>query len=187
MGYFTRSHHQDKSFISSGTGRFSTLLQLFHFHFFAENDRPTSLVPDLIDYNMPLTATYLKQMKLQCMSNNERVRTTYSFKNLNSCLLNTWTHICLYSNYRPTIINNRPCGKLSNEFVGGVPHWSRDWDYSTCCSAWRQNVSPPLHTIDRLYEHLMNKTGRNNLSKINKASRYLCQLFWKFIDQNNDG
>ncbi|CAL9703463.1 unnamed protein product [Knipowitschia caucasica] len=39
---------------------------------FKENDRPTSLVPDLIDYNMPLTATYLKQMKLQCMTNTER-------------------------------------------------------------------------------------------------------------------
>uniref|UniRef100_A0AAV2M0A5 Nucleolar protein 4 helical domain-containing protein n=1 Tax=Knipowitschia caucasica TaxID=637954 RepID=A0AAV2M0A5_KNICA len=41
---------------------------------FKENDRPTSLVPDLIDYNMPLTATYLKQMKLQCMTNTERLR-----------------------------------------------------------------------------------------------------------------
>uniref|UniRef100_A0A8C7FAJ4 Nucleolar protein 4-like a n=1 Tax=Oncorhynchus kisutch TaxID=8019 RepID=A0A8C7FAJ4_ONCKI len=41
---------------------------------FKENDRPASLVPDLIDYNMPLTATYLKQMKLQCMTANERVR-----------------------------------------------------------------------------------------------------------------
>ncbi|TRY93483.1 hypothetical protein DNTS_011698 [Danionella cerebrum] len=39
---------------------------------FKENDRPTSLVPDLIDYNMPLTATYLKQMKLQCMNTNEQ-------------------------------------------------------------------------------------------------------------------
>ncbi|KAG7234968.1 hypothetical protein INR49_003489 [Caranx melampygus] len=39
---------------------------------FKENDRPTSLVPDLIDYNMPLTATYLKQMKLQCMTTTER-------------------------------------------------------------------------------------------------------------------
>lgn len=39
----------------------------------SENDRPTSLVPDLIDYNMPLTATYLKQMKLQCMTTTERV------------------------------------------------------------------------------------------------------------------
>lgn len=38
-----------------------------------ENDRPTSLVPDLIDYNMPLTATYLKQMKLQCRTSTERV------------------------------------------------------------------------------------------------------------------
>ncbi|XP_077571883.1 nucleolar protein 4 [Stigmatopora nigra] len=35
---------------------------------FKENDRPTSLAPELIDYNMPLTATYLKQMKLQCMT-----------------------------------------------------------------------------------------------------------------------
>ncbi|CAG03911.1 unnamed protein product, partial [Tetraodon nigroviridis] len=41
---------------------------------FKENDRPTSLVPDLIDYNMPLTATYLKQMKLQCRTSTERVR-----------------------------------------------------------------------------------------------------------------
>ncbi|KAG5282039.1 hypothetical protein AALO_G00051580 [Alosa alosa] len=41
---------------------------------FKENDRPTSLVPDLIDYNMPLTATYLKQMKLQCMNANEQIR-----------------------------------------------------------------------------------------------------------------
>ncbi|KPP72224.1 hypothetical protein Z043_108797 [Scleropages formosus] len=40
---------------------------------FKENDRPASLVPDLIDYNMPLTTTYLKQMKLQCMSANEQV------------------------------------------------------------------------------------------------------------------
>lgn len=38
-----------------------------------ENDRPASLVPDLIDYNMPLTTTYLKQMKLQCINNNEQV------------------------------------------------------------------------------------------------------------------
>ncbi|GAA6083076.1 nucleolar protein 4-like b isoform X1 [Tachysurus ichikawai] len=38
-----------------------------------ENDRPASLAPDLIDYNMPLTTTYLKQMKLQCINNNERV------------------------------------------------------------------------------------------------------------------
>ncbi|KAJ8360910.1 hypothetical protein SKAU_G00174350 [Synaphobranchus kaupii] len=43
---------------------------------FKENDRPTSLVPDLIDYNMPLTATYLKQMKLQCMKANEQTRPT---------------------------------------------------------------------------------------------------------------
>ena len=41
----------------------------------SENDRPSSLVPDVIDYNMPLTTTYLKQMKLQCMSTNEQVRT----------------------------------------------------------------------------------------------------------------
>ncbi|XP_055787902.1 nucleolar protein 4-like isoform X1 [Salvelinus fontinalis] len=45
---------------------------------FKENDRPTSLVPDLIDYNMPLTTTYLKQMKLQCMSTNEQDETSVS-------------------------------------------------------------------------------------------------------------
>ena len=43
----------------------------------SENDRPTSLVPDLIDYNMPLTATYLKQMKLQCMTATERVSASF--------------------------------------------------------------------------------------------------------------
>ncbi|XP_070765839.1 nucleolar protein 4-like [Enoplosus armatus] len=36
-----------------------------------ENDRPSSLVLEVIDYNMPLTTTYMKQMKLQCMSNNK--------------------------------------------------------------------------------------------------------------------
>ncbi|KAF3860788.1 hypothetical protein F7725_001043 [Dissostichus mawsoni] len=35
------------------------------------NDRPSSLVLEVIDYNMPLTTTYMKHMKLQCMSNNK--------------------------------------------------------------------------------------------------------------------
>ncbi|KAB5546380.1 hypothetical protein PHYPO_G00071390 [Pangasianodon hypophthalmus] len=43
-----------------------------------ENDRPASLVPDLIDYNMPLTTTYLKQMKLQCINNNEQDESSVS-------------------------------------------------------------------------------------------------------------
>lgn len=47
--------------------------------FSLENDRPASLVPDLIDYNMPLTTTYLKQMKLQCINNNEQVLTENHF------------------------------------------------------------------------------------------------------------
>ncbi|XP_068997860.1 nucleolar protein 4-like [Embiotoca jacksoni] len=38
-----------------------------------ENDRPSSLVSEVIDYNMPLTTTYLKQMKLRCMSNQKTV------------------------------------------------------------------------------------------------------------------
>ncbi|XP_028265757.1 nucleolar protein 4-like [Parambassis ranga] len=38
---------------------------------YKENDRPSSLVPEVIDYNMPLTTTYMKQMKLRCMSNNK--------------------------------------------------------------------------------------------------------------------
>lgn len=46
----------------------------------SENDRPTSLVPDLIDYNMPLTATYLKQMKLQCRTSTERVRSLHQLR-----------------------------------------------------------------------------------------------------------
>uniref|UniRef100_A0A8C1TKX3 Nucleolar protein 4-like a n=1 Tax=Cyprinus carpio TaxID=7962 RepID=A0A8C1TKX3_CYPCA len=46
------------------------------------NDRPTSLVPDLIDYNMPLTATYLKQMKLQCMNTNEQDESSVSSEDL---------------------------------------------------------------------------------------------------------
>ncbi|KAJ3586182.1 hypothetical protein NHX12_012583 [Muraenolepis orangiensis] len=51
---------------------------------FKENDRPTSLVPDLIDYNMPLTATYLKQMKLQCMTTNERDDTSVSSEDMDT-------------------------------------------------------------------------------------------------------
>ncbi|XP_060794038.1 nucleolar protein 4-like b isoform X1 [Neoarius graeffei] len=43
-----------------------------------ENDRPASLVPDLIDYNMPLTTTYLKQMKLQCINNKEQDESSVS-------------------------------------------------------------------------------------------------------------
>ncbi|XP_066526670.1 nucleolar protein 4-like b isoform X2 [Hoplias malabaricus] len=43
-----------------------------------ENDQPTSLVPEVIDYNMPLTTTYLKQMKLQCMNNNEQDESSVS-------------------------------------------------------------------------------------------------------------
>ncbi|XP_048879558.1 nucleolar protein 4-like [Brienomyrus brachyistius] len=49
---------------------------------FKENDRPAPLVPDLIDYNMPLTATYLKQMKLQCMNTNEQDDTSVSSEDL---------------------------------------------------------------------------------------------------------
>ncbi|MBN3275944.1 NOL4 protein, partial [Polyodon spathula] len=43
-----------------------------------ENDRPTSLVPGLIDYNMPITATYLKQMKLSSMGANEQDESSVS-------------------------------------------------------------------------------------------------------------
>ncbi|KAG7323120.1 hypothetical protein KOW79_012822 [Hemibagrus wyckioides] len=43
-----------------------------------ENDRPASLAPELIDYNMPLTTTYLKQMKLQCINNNEQDESSVS-------------------------------------------------------------------------------------------------------------
>ncbi|XP_049437160.1 nucleolar protein 4-like [Epinephelus fuscoguttatus] len=56
---------------------------------FKENDRPTSLVPDLIDYNMPLTATYLKQMKLQCMTATERDDSSVSSEDMNG-VETTW-------------------------------------------------------------------------------------------------
>ncbi|XP_028850384.1 nucleolar protein 4-like b isoform X1 [Denticeps clupeoides] len=39
---------------------------------FKENDRPTSLTPEHIDFNMPLTTTYLKQMKLQSINASEQ-------------------------------------------------------------------------------------------------------------------
>ncbi|XP_024148791.1 nucleolar protein 4-like [Oryzias melastigma] len=51
---------------------------------FKENDRPSSLVPDLIDYNMPLTATYLKQMKLQCMTTADRDDSSVSSEDMNN-------------------------------------------------------------------------------------------------------
>ncbi|KAL6119564.1 nol4l [Pungitius sinensis] len=38
---------------------------------YKENDRPSSLVLEVIDYNMPLTTTYMKHMKMQCMGNNK--------------------------------------------------------------------------------------------------------------------
>ncbi|XP_026223596.1 nucleolar protein 4-like isoform X2 [Anabas testudineus] len=38
---------------------------------YKENDRPSSLASEVIDYNMPLTTTYMKQMKLRCMNNNK--------------------------------------------------------------------------------------------------------------------
>uniref|UniRef100_A0A3Q3F0E2 Nucleolar protein 4-like a n=1 Tax=Kryptolebias marmoratus TaxID=37003 RepID=A0A3Q3F0E2_KRYMA len=56
----------------------------FVFFSLSENDRPTSLVPDLIDYNMPLTATYLKQMKLQCMTATERDDSSVSSEDMNN-------------------------------------------------------------------------------------------------------
>ncbi|KAM8830490.1 nucleolar protein 4-like b isoform 1-T5 [Synchiropus picturatus] len=37
---------------------------------FKENDWPSSLAPEAIDYNMPLTTTYMKQMKMQCTNSN---------------------------------------------------------------------------------------------------------------------
>ncbi|XP_064160409.1 nucleolar protein 4-like isoform X1 [Anguilla rostrata] len=60
---------------------------------FKENDRPTSLVPDLIDYNMPLTATYLKQMKLQCMNANEQDDSSVSSGDLDMSDPPTWISV----------------------------------------------------------------------------------------------
>ncbi|ETE58085.1 Nucleolar protein 4, partial [Ophiophagus hannah] len=38
-----------------------------------ENESPSSLVSGIIDYNMPLTSTYLKQMKLRVMNSQEQI------------------------------------------------------------------------------------------------------------------
>ncbi|XP_076840698.1 nucleolar protein 4-like b isoform X2 [Brachyhypopomus gauderio] len=43
-----------------------------------ESERPGALVPALIDYNMPLTTTYLKQMKLQCLTNGDQDESSVS-------------------------------------------------------------------------------------------------------------
>lgn len=48
-------------------------VSLISVNLFSENNQPTHLTADLIDYNMPLTTTYLKQKKLQCMNSNEQV------------------------------------------------------------------------------------------------------------------
>lgn len=45
---------------------------------YKENDRPSLLVSEAIDYNMPLTTTYMKQMKLRYMSNNKDDRSVSS-------------------------------------------------------------------------------------------------------------
>lgn len=60
-----------------------------------ENDRPSSLVLEVIDYNMPLTTTYMKQMKLQCMSNN-KVREVDGA----ACLTTETLHLILGSTVR---------------------------------------------------------------------------------------
>lgn len=39
----------------------------------SESEPPSSLVSGIIDYNMPLTSTYLKQMKLRVMNSQEQV------------------------------------------------------------------------------------------------------------------
>ncbi|XP_077192186.1 nucleolar protein 4-like isoform X1 [Paroedura picta] len=43
-----------------------------------ESDPPSSLVSGIIDYNMPLTSTYLKQMKLRVLNSQEQDETSVS-------------------------------------------------------------------------------------------------------------
>uniref|UniRef100_A0A3B3WNC3 Nucleolar protein 4-like b n=1 Tax=Poecilia mexicana TaxID=48701 RepID=A0A3B3WNC3_9TELE len=38
---------------------------------YKENDRPGSLLSEVIDFNVPLTTTYMKQMKLHFLNSNE--------------------------------------------------------------------------------------------------------------------
>lgn len=73
--YYIRStlnHNLESLYLEIETKKSNGISALFCIS--SENDRPPSLTPGLIDYNMPLTTTYLKQMKLQCMNNNEQVR-----------------------------------------------------------------------------------------------------------------
>uniref|UniRef100_A0A3Q2GDD3 Nucleolar protein 4-like b n=1 Tax=Cyprinodon variegatus TaxID=28743 RepID=A0A3Q2GDD3_CYPVA len=46
---------------------------------FKENNRPASLVSEVIDFNVPLTTTYMKQMKLHFMNNNNKVPPRFWF------------------------------------------------------------------------------------------------------------
>uniref|UniRef100_A0A8C6F1Y8 Nucleolar protein 4 like n=1 Tax=Monodon monoceros TaxID=40151 RepID=A0A8C6F1Y8_MONMO len=43
-----------------------------------ESEPPSPLVSGIIDYNMPLTSTYLKQMKLRVMNSQEQDETSVS-------------------------------------------------------------------------------------------------------------
>lgn len=50
-----------------------SLIEIKLFLCSSESEPPSSLVSGIIDYNMPLTSTYLKQMKLRVMNSQEQV------------------------------------------------------------------------------------------------------------------
>uniref|UniRef100_A0A672ZFQ7 Nucleolar protein 4-like a n=1 Tax=Sphaeramia orbicularis TaxID=375764 RepID=A0A672ZFQ7_9TELE len=141
---------------------------------FKENDRPTSLVPDLIDYNMPLTATYLKQMKLQCMTAPERVNSMLMLKSDHDKLLISVSA----SSPRPPVLPSRPDDDSSdsgsanglpaltspevlaaggNPPDGGAPYGevtenglSAPLDFSTTSSSSSSEDQQPVNLSDRL-------------------------------------
>uniref|UniRef100_A0A3Q3KGV4 Nucleolar protein 4-like a n=1 Tax=Mastacembelus armatus TaxID=205130 RepID=A0A3Q3KGV4_9TELE len=146
---------------------------------FKENDRPTSLVPDLIDYNMPLTATYLKQMKLQCMTTTERDDSSVSSEDMNSAEP-TWVapeqapliSLCVSllsplpdddssesgsANGLPALTSPEALAVGGNPPDGGAPYGevmenglSAPLDFSTTSSSSSSEDQQPVNLSDRL-------------------------------------
>uniref|UniRef100_A0A3P8X416 Nucleolar protein 4-like a n=1 Tax=Cynoglossus semilaevis TaxID=244447 RepID=A0A3P8X416_CYNSE len=132
---------------------------------FKENDRPTSLAPDLIDYNMPLTATYLKQMKLQCMNTNERVSAcctrgqwvSSQQGSQGSTESNDDSSVSSSANGLPALTSPEVLTVAGNHPDGGLPYVevvengvSAPLDFSTTSSSPSSDDQQPVNLSDRL-------------------------------------
>ncbi|KAI4892932.1 hypothetical protein NFI96_014184 [Prochilodus magdalenae] len=93
-----------------------------------ENDQPAALAPDVIDYNMPLTTTYLKQMKMQCMNNNEQKVLLKAHNDdllesiLNLHLYEPMHHIYKASQSRNADLRLEPCGPYGQKQIVETAH-----------------------------------------------------------------